>query len=125
MQQPPGAHWVPSNCLQLRALCWPHLGFLAAVPQAATRRLALAVTRCEDLNLAAGEAGSWACSFVCCPCTVLRPAPTCIASAAVAAASRTPLPPASLSCAQGEYALENYTVTKAVYQSLEPNQAWI
>lgn len=34
-------------------------------------------------------------------------------------------PPASLSCPQGEYALENYTVTKAVYQSLEPNQPWI
>ena len=26
---------------------------------------------------------------------------------------------------QGEYALENYTVTKAVYQSLESNQCWI
>lgn len=43
-------------------------------------------------------------------------------------ASPAPAPapaPSQFVCAQGEYALENYTQVKAVYQSLDSNQPWI
>ena len=50
-----------------------------------------------------------------------RPAPPAAPALTAQPLLFCPFPPTL----QGEYALENYTVTKAVYQSLEDNQPWI
>lgn len=60
----------------------------------------------------------------CCLATLLVAAALRMQPGRVGAAATSPSPLAALSFSIAD-ALENYTQIKAVYQSLEPNQAWL